>query len=120
MSVEHEVHYPSNARITNTTRQKVVLSCSDNKVSELASTTRHVMAQGTYVPNIRFVCYQQQTYEGITLLPWIQGFHSYKLHHFFLLPQWTTPPNLKFIDLQIAMLQQYVSVAMITIFHSNL
>ena len=32
----------------------------------------------------------------------------------------STAPNLKFIHLQIAMLQQYVSVAMVTIFHSNL
>ena len=40
------------------------------------------MAPGTYVPNIRFVCYQPQTYELISLLRWIQDFHSYKLHHY--------------------------------------
>ena len=75
--------------------------------------------QRTYVPNIKFVCYQRQTKEGLSLLPWIQGFHSDKLHHLFLLPQWTTPPNLKFIYLQIAMLQQYASVAMVRRFHNN-
>ena len=51
-------------------------------------------SRGHNIPNIKFVseafwlvCYQQQTYEGIPLLPWIQGFYSYKLHHLFLLPQ---------------------------------
>ena len=79
-----------------------------------------IVSPRTYVPNIRFVCYQQQTNEGISLLPGIQGFHSYKLHHLFLLPQWKTLPNLKFIHIQIAMLQQYASVVMVTRFHSNL
>ena len=115
MSAKHEVHYPSNARII-----KVVLSCHGNKVSRQEVLPDIVLAHRTNVPNIRFVCYQQQAYEGISLLPWIQGFHSYKLHHLFLLHQWTSPANLKLIYLQIAMLQQYASVAMATRFHSNL
>ena len=79
-----------------------------------------VVPQRIYVPNIGFVCYQQQTNEGVLLLPSIQDFHSYKLHNVFLLPQWTTPPNLKLMHLQIAMLQQYASVAMLKRFHNNL
>ena len=77
MSAKHEVHYPFNTRII-----KVVLSCHGNKVSKTASTTRYCYDPGTYIPNIRIVCYQQKTYEGISLLPWIQGFHSNMLHHF--------------------------------------
>ena len=96
MSAKHEVHTSSNARIL-----KVFLSCHGTKVS------------------MSFVCHQQQTYEGMSMLPWIQGFHSYRLHRLLLLPQWTTPPNLKFIYLQAAMLQQYASVAMVTRFRSN-
>ena len=39
-----------------------------------------VMARG------HMLCHQQQTYEVISVLPWIQGFYSYKLHHLF---QWS-------------------------------
>ena len=71
MSAQHEIHYPSNLKI-----MKVVLSFHGNKHYQIL-----FLPQGTYVPNIGFVCYQQQTYEDI----WIQGFHSYKLHNLFLL-----------------------------------
>ena len=64
MSAKHEVHYPSNARII-----KVVLSCHGNKVSRQQVLPDIIMAQETYVPNIRFVCYRQQTNEGISPLP---------------------------------------------------
>ena len=108
MPAKHEVHYPSNTKMI-----KVVLSYHGNKFLEQESTARYCCCpRGAYVPNIRFVCYQQQIHEGI----WIQGFHSYQLHNLFLLPQWTTPPNLRFIHLEVAMLQQYASVAMVTRF----
>ena len=40
----------------------------------------------------------------------MHGVYSYKLHHILLLPQWTTPQNLKLIYLQTAMVKQYASV----------
>ena len=63
-----------------------------------------LLPQGTYFRNIRFVCHQQQTYEGISLLLWIQGFHSYKSNYMLLLPYWTSLPNIKFLYLHTAML----------------
>ena len=66
MSTKHEVHYPSNAKI-----MKVVLSCHGNKFLR-QQVLPDVVAPGKYVPDIGFVCYQQQTFEDI----WIQGFHS--------------------------------------------
>ena len=41
------------------------------------------------------------------------------IHHLLLLPQWITPPNVKFIYFQTAMLNQYASVAMVIRFQSS-
>ena len=59
MSAKREVHYPKII--------KVVLSCHGNQDSKCYQIL--LLPQGTYVLNIRFVCYQQQTYEAISLLP---------------------------------------------------
>ena len=50
MSGKHEVDYFSDAKII-----KVILSCHGNKASKTASTTRYVVPQGAYVPNIRLM-----------------------------------------------------------------
>ena len=86
MSAKHEVNCLSNARI-----MKVVLSCHGTRIARQQVPPDIVVAPWTYVPNVRFVCYQQQTCEGISLLPWIHGFHSYKLHTLFLLPRPVDP-----------------------------
>ena len=56
-----------------------------------------LLARGTYVPNIKLdqKSFRQQSIKCMPMLPWLQHFHTNKLHILLSLPESTCLPSMK-------------------------